>query len=405
MADEDMMDSLFEGMVLFNPSQIQQDPTTTTPDDPEQHDRTTDNDSLNQSSQIDSPAPSSSSTIIASSSSLSSLPLDENLFSDLTLVTPLHNSEVAETENLPLQSQSHSLSRQLSVDSNSPSVATSTNTTRRKKRAGIRIGYGRDTLLSNDIPEQHPLPISISSSVASETLEVSQNDVPSSVEDSLPLHPQTITSDTVVTTPESESVQSSSLNDDTTKSEIKESLTRKDDEEVEIREGNRDDDSFSEAEFEQIKDRIYEKLNRARQLVASVSAVRKDSIKNRRKAVQNANLASLKHMELEKQLEEACEAEDFEMAERVSQDLFAAEKEKQASMNSLREADALIDSVDVKMQQALESQIAAEEECAILLEQFAKVSSKNLGCKFICFSLECCFIILLVHYIQNIYPQ
>lgn len=366
--DEDM-DSLFEGMVLFNPSQIQENPRP----DNQQEDRTGD---YLQYCQNDFPA---TSTIESSSSQA----LDENLFSDLTLLTPLHNSEVAEAE-LVLESQS----RQTSAGPNASTVAaaaaagTTTTTTsrqnsRRKKRPGLRIGYGRDTLLSNDLPQppspslQHALPIS--SCLRSEILNVSQNAMPSSVGDTRPPHPQTITTDAVVTTPDSES---SSFYDNS-KSEIKESWNRKD-EEI-SQEGDTYNDSFSEAEFRQIKDRIFEKLNCVRELVAAVSAVRKDSIRNRRKAVKNANLASLKHMELEKQLEEACEAEDFERAERVSQDLSAAEKEKQAFMNSLREADALIDSVDFKMQQALDSQIAAEEECAILLEQFATVSTKSQG--------------------------
>ncbi|KAF7817710.1 rho-associated protein kinase 1 [Senna tora] len=362
--DEDM-DSLFEGMVLFNASQIQENP----PPDNRQDDLTGD---CLQYRQNDF---SASSTIVSSSSQ----PLDENLFSDLTLVTPLHNSEVAEAEIL-LQSQSRqpSAGENASIVAAAAAAATATTTrqsSRRKKRAGLRIGYGRDNLLSNDLPHppspqpQHPL--SISSCLSSETLDVFQHDKASSVGDTFPLHPSKIITDAVVTASAGES---SSLSDDS-KSEIKDSWNRKDEEN--FQEGNFYDDSFSEAEFLQIKDRIYEKLNRARQLVASLSAVRKDSIRNRRKAVNNANLASLKHMELEKQLEEACEAEDFERAERVSQDLSDAEKEKQGFMNSLREADALIDSVDFKMQQALDSQMAAEEECAILLEQFAKKAAND----------------------------
>lgn len=364
--DEDM-DSLFEGMVLFNPSQIQEDPPPDNPPDDPSGD-----------CQTDLPA---TSTLASSSSQ----PLDENLFSDLTLVTPLQDSQVAEAE-LPLQS----LSRQPSAaaDASTVAVAAATTTTtakqssRKKKRAGLRIGYGRDTLSSNDLPQaeppstppQHPLPIS--SSIGSETLDDSQNAKPSSVgdTDALPLHPPITTdTDAVVTLPATEY---SPLYDDS-KSDIKESGSSKD-EEI-SQEGSANKDSFSEEEFRQIKARIIEKLNRARERVASVSAVRKDSIRNRRKAVENVNLASLKHMELEKQLEEAIEAEDFERAERVSQDISAAEREKQTLMNLLKEADALIDSVDLKMQQALDSQIAAEEECAILLEQFATVSTISQG--------------------------
>ncbi|XP_028784644.1 envoplakin-like [Neltuma alba] len=356
---DDDIDSLFEGMVLFNPSQIQEDPS---PDD-QQHDRT--DDSL-QHRQDDLP------TTSAVAPSPSSQPLDENLFSDLTLVTSLPNSQGAELE-LPLHSESHQPSAGtnesvLGADAAGASAATTTTTrqsSRKKKRAGLRIGYGRDTV-SDDLPHlpsppvEHPIPIS--SHIGSETPDVLQNAYSLPDVDALASHPPEITSDAVVIPPADESSH------DNSKSEINPNQK-----EEETSPGSKTShDSLSESEFRQIKARIDEKLNSAHQLVASVSAVRKDSIRNRRKAFENANLASVKYMELEMQLEEACEAEDFERAERVSQDLSAAEKEKQACMNSLREADALIDSVDFKMQQALDSQIATEEECAILLEQFAK---------------------------------
>jgi hypothetical protein len=135
-----------------------------------------------------------------------------------------------------------------------------------------------------------------------------------------------------------------------------------------------EDEEEEEEAFRQIRKTIHEKLNHARQLVNSASAVRKDAIRSRRKAAENANLASLKYMELEMQLEEACEAEDFERAEKVSEHLSAAEKEKQISANSLRQADAFINALDLKLQHALHSHIAAEEECAILLHHYATVS-------------------------------
>ncbi|KAK4275025.1 hypothetical protein QN277_018168 [Acacia crassicarpa] len=405
---DDDIDSLFEGMVLFNPSQIQEDPSP----DNQRDDRT--DDSLQQL-QDDLPA---TSTVAPSSSSQ---PLDENLFSDLTLVTSPQNSQGAEPE-LPLQSQSSqpSAGTDSSVDATDAAGASSTTATttrlssRRKKRAGLRIGYGRD-ISSDDLPH-HPSPplenhSPFSSYIGSETPDVLQNANSSTHVDVLPSHPAKILSDDLPHLPSPpvehpitisshigsdnpdvlQNANSSSDVDalpshppksttaagessrDNSKSEI--SSNQK---EEEITPGSKAyDDSLSESEFRQIKARIDEKLNNARQLVASVSAVRKDSIRNRRKAVENANVASVKYVELERELEEACEAEDFEKAERVSQDLSAAEKEKQACMNSLREADALIGSVDFKMQQALESQIAAEEECAVLLEQFATNAANN----------------------------
>ncbi|XP_061354430.1 uncharacterized protein LOC133299044 [Gastrolobium bilobum] len=324
------MDSLFEGMVLFNTAQIE---VELRPDDIQ------DEDSLQ-------------SDAVPTSKAASSQPLDENLFSDLTLIVPpLQNLEVTEAEH-DLQSQ------QPSISATTAAAITTRQASRRRKRSGLRIGYGRDTIFSNDLP-QSP------SSLPQTALQISDN-LPSdtrtdSVGDTLP---SSITADVVVTQP---CTESSSLHDGS-----KSDYENRKDEDV-----SQDGETFSEAEFQQIKARIHEKLNHARQLVNAASAVRKGSIRNRRKAAENANLVSLKHMELEKQLEEACEAEDFERAEKVSENLSAAEKDRQAFANSLREADAIIDALDLKLQHALDSLIAAEEESAVLLEHYAMNASNN----------------------------
>lgn len=95
-------------------------------------------------------------------------------------------------------------------------------------------------------------------------------------------------------------------------------------------------------------------------------------MRKRRKAAENVTLASTKHKELEKSMEEACEAEDFEMAEKVSESLAAAEKERQALVDALRASEAECDAIDAKMQEVLNAQIAAEDECVSLLENFSK---------------------------------
>lgn len=267
------MDSLFEGMVLFNPGEIEVEA-----------DNGSDDCSQSQSQ-----------------------PLDENLFSDLTLVVdPLQNLEVTEAEP-DLQSQS-SGQGQGQGQGHPP---------RRRKRSGLKIGYGRDDLFSSDL-SRTPSP--------------------------LPLPPQPII---ISDTPTHGAV--------TVTENPKHGLD-------------------SEAQFLQIKATIHEKLEHASQLVKSASSARKDSIRNRRLTAQNANLASLKHMELEKQLEQACEAEDFERAEKVSENLSAAENEKQAFANSLRRADAFLDALDLKLQHALDSYLSAQEQCAILLHHYATVS-------------------------------
>jgi hypothetical protein len=318
------MDSLFEGMVLFNPAQIE---AAAAENNQQDNDRVDD-------SQSDAAAAASCSQ-----------PLDENIFSDLTLIVdPLQNLQVTEDHLLQSQSWQRQQQQQQQVSSSS----------RRRKRSGLRIGYGRnrDTLdVDVDVDVSPPAPApppyisdspSLSTDVAAVSVVIQQQPSVASASASAS---ESITTDVTTTASASESIRHKAA----------------------------DEDEEEEA-FRQIRKTIHEKLNHARQLVNSASAVRKDAIRSRRKAAENANLASLKYMELEMQLEEACEAEDFERAEKVSEHLSAAEKEKQISANSLRQADAFIDALDLKLQHALHSHIAAEEECAILLHHYATVS-------------------------------
>lgn len=334
MEGEDM-DSLFEGMVLFNPAQIEAD-----------------NQQKNHSDDSIQNRKSDAATSVQTTGSCSgsqSQPLDENLFSDLTLVVdPLQNLEVGEAE--------HDLQPQSCQHQQPSTITSSRQSFRRRKRSGLKIGYGRDTVDLSQYPSPLPQPtpkISESPSLPVDSISIGDTDVavtqPSTSSESI-----TITTDVAVTQSQLSGANESENENDR----------------------HADDETSSEAEFRQIEATIHDKLNHARQLVNSASAVRKDAIRSRRKTVEDANLASLKYMELEKQLEEAIEAEDFDRAEKVSEHLSAAEKEKQIFANSLREADALIDSLDLKLQHALDSHIAAEEECAILLDQYATVSEK-----------------------------
>ncbi|ONK68805.1 uncharacterized protein A4U43_C05F16210 [Asparagus officinalis] len=127
-----------------------------------------------------------------------------------------------------------------------------------------------------------------------------------------------------------------------------------------------------EDKLELVRARISSKLDKIRGTAALVSVQRKELGRRRKKAMENVILASDRYKELERQLEEACEAEDFERAERVSESLAEKEKEKDRLLGELRDVELDCDAVDSKMQDVLESQIAAEEEGAALLEQFAK---------------------------------
>lgn len=329
--EQDDMGSLFEGMVLFSPQIV---------------------------SEIDENPPKKSTEIVAEAASdepekisvdvAVSQPLDENLFSDLTLITP---SQVQITpESSPVLNSA--VSRQTSI--------------RKKKRAGLRIGYGRDAPLIPDDVSDSKEPIN-REHIGSE---VDTHHLPGT--------------STAVEERDSDFLDNSVLEDDfveiTTSSEGGD-LQVVEEEEVYDKQvfvnNNSSSSSLIELRFEEIRTKISEKLKHAREAVASVSAVRKDSIRRRRKVADNLNQASAKYNELEKQLEEACEAEDFEKAERVSERLSSAERERESMALSLRDAEADCDAVESKMQEVLDLQIQAEEECASLLESFTMDSSND----------------------------
>ncbi|KOM26651.1 hypothetical protein LR48_Vigan303s007300 [Vigna angularis] len=381
----DDMDSLFDGMVLFNPA---------------------------ADIEIGVEAEVQQDNYNGSDALTTSQPLDENLFSDLTLVVdPLQNSLAAEADH-DLQSQ-----HQLSVSATAPTSSSSSTQgqgqspsqgqpPRRRKRSGLRIGYGRDTLHFNDMPHTlYPLPQPIYDSEslgAAHTVRLPET-LPSiitatddadadAVTLSVPSTESSSKSDNEnreyqhasAFSGEEPSAESSSKSENENRKQHRVSVFPEEEPSAESSSISGNDNlnqqhasAFPEAEFEQIKATIREKLNLASQLVKNASSARKDSIRNRRKIVENANLASLRYMELEKQLEEACEAEDFERAEKVSEKLSVAEKEKLTYINSLREADAFVDALDLKLQHTLESQLVAEEQCAILLDHYAKNALNN----------------------------
>jgi hypothetical protein len=348
---DEEMDSLFEGMVLFDASQLaadqqhkEEEEEEEEEDDEEEEDH---RDSHGPPIPID--APNTASTSSSSYSYSSSQPLDENLFSDLTIITPLETKSQSRSHPSPTSSSSAT-----AVDASIPTTASTTQVipllsrqiSRKKKRAGLRIGYARDA---------PPLPLYDAVDDHIHTINGSHADDALVAEDGISKH------------------------DDHIQQRQPQQEAQEEEEEEEVVAVVAVDDQkhspSSELSFEHVNAQISEKLNRARELVASVSTARKDSIRRRRKAAENVNLASIKHRELEKELEEACEAEDFERAERVSESLAAAEREKQVFLIALRDAEADSDAIDSEMQEALQAQIAAEEQCASLLDHFAKVST------------------------------
>lgn len=155
----------------------------------------------------------------------------------------------------------------------------------------------------------------------------------------------------------------------------------------------------TEDKLELVRARISSKLDRIRETAVLLSAQRKELGRRRRKAMEDVNSASEKYKELERELEEACEAEDFERAEKVSESLAEKEKEKDGLLGELRDAELECNAVEAKMQEVLESQIAAEEEGAALLEQFAKVWGLELS------SCKQLFFFWLIFFHMNAFAQ
>ncbi|KAG5396044.1 hypothetical protein IGI04_017858 [Brassica rapa subsp. trilocularis] len=292
----DDMDSLFEGMELFTPSSSLLSDSSPAILPPSKEAETT---------VITAPAAESTETM--------SEPLDEDMFSDLTIVTPVQHVPEAVTHQSPLPSSSSSSSsmrRQVS---------------RRKKRSGgLRIGYGRHE--TNDDEDDDSVS-QLSDSVNQVTDSVSQlSDSVNQVTDSVNQEP----ADSVVDQP-----------------------------------------------LDSVKAQIEGKLKLARALAASVTSSRKNAIRKRRQASENLRLASKAHDELEKQLEEAIEAEDFDAAEKISESLAAAERDKLSLAALLRQAESDCDAIESKMEEDAENEAESilEKADAFCVEETGKWNS------------------------------
>ncbi|KAL3505539.1 hypothetical protein ACH5RR_035380 [Cinchona calisaya] len=318
--ESDDMDSLFEGMVVFTPPHMDSNFIC----DDERHQPQPQDEGKQSSSDA-----ASADSLSASSSSV---PLDENLFSDLNLIIATTPEEL---DHPPSPSSSTLVSHS----------QPQTSTRKKRRAAGLRIGYGRD----RDGSPPHL-------------------QVPNSNH-----HSHSPKSPPVVAAPEEKNYHTFSTAKDTANHHTPEQNVQVQGEQPVVSTTGR----TIESRFEEIKALVTEKLNGARSAVSSVSATRKESITKRRKATQQLSQASTKYSQLEKQLEDACEAEDFEKAERLSQSLAPAEKERELLVAVLLDAEDECDAVDSKMLEALDCQIQAEEESASLLHSFALDASNN----------------------------
>ncbi|KAL8150790.1 hypothetical protein V2J09_020598 [Rumex salicifolius] len=380
----DDMDSLFEGMVIANDAGDGSDPA-----------------SLEKNSDAEELQLSSSSQ-----------PLDENLFSDLTVITPSQSDIVG--PDLSTTTKGAGV-----LEKEATRIASISRQSSRKKRraGGLRIGYGRDLQQLNDQTEEkreldsqsiHTLPPARKSLQAMMDLDGSFPDTTEENEDSARVStskPDVVLENRHVDShlsakPEKEReplpdevIRDAGLNtvqDSDVVSEVKESIQDgkvvsgpSDDEEEtskQVKKGEekqKESDPSLEGKYEHVKAEISGKLRHAQEMITSISSARKDSKRRRRKAAEEFELASQRYRNLEKQLEDACEAEDFEMADTLSEKLASTDQEKQHLLNILREAEADSDSIDSKMQEVLEFQIASEEECISLLQQFSQDCASN----------------------------
>ncbi|KAL9683239.1 hypothetical protein QQ045_015058 [Rhodiola kirilowii] len=344
----DDMDSLFEGMVLFTPSQSLTD-------------------SSDQSKEVvettrPPPIAFSTDSVISNRDVLSpsvSEPLDENLFSDLTIVTPDFQSQTLD--------ESASAAATESAGNVEVHPVVSRQGSRKKKRASsLKIGYGRIDAAA----------VSFNSDDREIAVEHSELD---STEDAIQLASSEVSSDDTVgqTDPPRQpivSFQSSTVAGETFAIPDQSSAVPV---ESNVISDTASSSPSNEEKFKAIKAQISLKLKGARELAAAVSAAKKEAIRKRRKAADDLNLASIKHRELEKQLEVACEEEDFETADRVSNSLAEVEEQKANLLSILRETELQCNAIDSKMHEALEQQITAEEECVLLLKWFSAGAAKD----------------------------
>lgn len=380
-------DSLFEGMVLFDPSEyrIQIHPTREDSDDPgpivsDQPDLP--NSAADEVTTTVSASASTSATTTASSSHLSE-PLDENLFSDLTLVTSMHKDQTQiqlDQNSLPITDPLQAATIMKIPGSvvgeaadRDPGliVSVSRQMSRRKRRAGLRIGYGRDAHTPNPTPDLHST--HFSNHIRGDDDDQHPDALPQIQPSASP--PQTLA-------PHGPSVDNNNIESTSFVSQEDHITERQNQQDADRHKKNsveaevRDSPEFK---LEQVRIQISEKLGHARNSVASVSTSRKEVIQRKRKIMDNLKISLDRYSHLEKQLEEACEAEDFETAERLSESLASAEREKQAFLMELKDAEALCDAMDSRMHEVLNFLIATEENCDSLLQTFAMVRSNRIS--------------------------
>ncbi|CAD6245990.1 unnamed protein product [Miscanthus lutarioriparius] len=357
--------SLFEGMVLFAPEPAAAEESVPAP--------------VTASASAPAPVPVPELPPAAGSdadaASSAPPPLDEDLFSDLTLLAPQEPLSLEQPP--PPQGEDRGHAPLAPVPSPAPQATAaalsrqpSSSSLRKKKRA-VRIGYGRSP---QPAPPSPPATVRASAAAAAISassiafLDASPHPAATRTLDQLPDRQV----DVYVNGYEA---HAEAVDADTNSPRVEEAAKEDDD-------GKEDEDAGVaalgiEERLALLRSQISGKLDSIQQRAVAVAAKRRLLAGRRRKVAEEAASVASRHKDLERELEEACEAEDFERAERISDSLAALEKEKDQLLTALRDAELDYDSVDSELQEVLESRIAAEEEAAALLEQFAKRASKQ----------------------------
>eukprot|EP00897_Mesotaenium_endlicherianum_P009930 jgi/Mesen1/8966/ME000056S08378 len=113
-----------------------------------------------------------------------------------------------------------------------------------------------------------------------------------------------------------------------------------------------------------IKKSIESKLQRLRAQASSFAAARKLAIQARRQGARNFIAAATRLKDLEEQLMEACEKEDFEAADALSQEMEGAEREAKAAAEEARVAEEQADAAMLDVEGSMEAEVALELEGA-----------------------------------------
>ncbi|KAL5229520.1 hypothetical protein ABZP36_028296 [Zizania latifolia] len=355
-------DSLFEGMVMFSHS-LSVDP------DPEPE----------PAVEAPDPKPPTPRDDAGSGADVASHqppppPLDEDLFSDLTLLAPQSPVDLS----LHGQDQDHSVAVSPSpaaapappIAVLSRQVSSSAFSSLRKKKRAVRIGYGRS-----------PQPAAASSpAVAIDTTATATAAATASV-----IHSSSFPDASMHPTAPATTVQYLEQLDNGVEQEAVLAVVDPDENSLRVKEeakeenGELEEDGGAgvadvgiEERLALLRSQISGKLESIHQRAAAVVARRRQLAGRQRKVAEDVGSAASRHKDLERELEEACETEDFERAERISDSLAALEMEKDHLLTALQDSELNYDSVDLELQDVLQSRIAAEEEVAALLEHFAK---------------------------------